>query len=689
MSLRTRRSAALLASLMLLAVACTGATPTTAPATSSTATTPPASTGQATTPPASTSGETTPPASGETTPPSSTEPSAGPPGEGGVLRIYCCATDPRSLRPQAASGSDEISILGGIQRGLLYYNQDLTLRPELATDMPTVSDDGLEYTFTLGDHNYSDGTPIVADDYVRAVRSLADPRNAFDYGYEACWIAGVDDILGADFGCSTDAAAMALPADPAQYFTGTPEDQAIDAALETIGVEAVDDHTVKYTLKTPTSFFTNLTAMWLFSPVPESQTSWAEAADIVSSGPFMIQSWTHNAQMVLVPNPEWTGATTPSLSSIELSIGGDPAAAVAAWERGDLDEVVIPSSDVRRVLDTPDYADMINRGTTLSIEYYDFANCVAEDEDGNVLCPPNAAVGNDARVPGGSPSQNANFRKALTQAVDRAEMIQVGFAGLGTVSYSPTMPGIPGFPTITDENNPFPFDVAAALASMSTALDELGIGQPDPADADGDGIPDAVNALMVVSDPPAATDCDQTCATTKARVQLLAPLKFGYNCDAGHDQRVLYLANVWRTNLGFTGQQMDIRCTDFGTFRTERRAGNVYDIARNGWGADFPHPDNQNRDLFACGAGNNNSKYCNPDYDDLLNQGAAAADYAAAEPFYHQAEELLAQDAPVIFLRYGEGVRLIRPWVTGLVQTSNDHQNPGDVFYETISIAPH
>jgi oligopeptide transport system substrate-binding protein len=672
MSLRTRRSAALLASLMLLAVACQGATPTTAPAQSSNPATPAAGTPAAGTPAAGTPAAGTPGAEtpGAETPGAETPP-AETPGQttGGVFRIYCCATDPRSLRPQAASGSDEISIIGGIQRGLLYYNQDLTLRPELATDMPTVSDDGLEYTFTLGDHNYSDGTPIVADDYVRAVRSLADPRNAFDYGYEACWIAGVDDILGADFGCSTDAPAMALPADPAQYFTGTPEDQAIDAALETIGVEAVDDHTVKYTLKTPTSFFTNLVAMWLFTPVPESQTTWAEAADIKSSGPFMIQSWTHNAQMVLVPNPEWSGETTPALGSIEISIGGDPAAAVAAWERGDLDEVAVPSSDVRRVLDTPDYADMINRGTTLSIEYYDFANCPDAD-----TCPPNAAVGGDARLAGKSPTQNVNFRKALTQAVDRAEMIQVGFAGLGTVSYSPTMPGIPGFPTITDANNPLAFDVTAALATMSTALDELGIGPADP----------AVSATLLVEGT-----CDQTCADTKARVQQLAPLKFGYNCDAGHDQRVLYLANVWRTNLGFTGQQMDIRCTDFGTFRTERRAGNVYDIARNGWGADFPHPDNQNRDLFACGAGNNNSKYCNPDYDALLNQGAAAADYAAAEPFYHQAEELLAADAPVIFLRYGEGVRLIRPWVTGLQPTSSDHQNVGDVFYESISIAPH
>ncbi len=68
-----------------------------------------------------------------------------------------------------------------------------------------------------------------------------------------------------------------------------------------------------------------------------------------------------------------------------------------------------------------------------------------------------------------------NFRRALTQAVDRAELIQVGFGGLGVVSYTPTMPGIPGFPTIDDADNPYPFDPAAALQTMSTALDELGI----------------------------------------------------------------------------------------------------------------------------------------------------------------------------------------------------------------------
>jgi ABC-type oligopeptide transport system substrate-binding subunit len=379
--------------------------------------------------------------------------------------------------------------------------------------------------------------------------------------------------------------------------------------------------------------------------------------------------------MVLTPNPNWYG-TTPQLSRIEISVGGDPAAAVAAWERGDLDEVGVPSSDVQRVLNTADYQTMINRSSTLSIEYWDFANCQQSDpaNQGKFLCPENSAVSANDSVNGGggSPTQNLHFRQALTQAIDKTELINVTFAGIGVPAFSPTMPGIPGFPTYDADTSPLKFDIGAAQANLATALGELGVADPDPATV-----------------LPATDTCDDTCQHTMAWAKVLGPMRFGYNCDAGHDQRVLYMAQAWRTALGFSGEQMDIRCTDFGTFRTERRAGNIYTIARNGWGADFPHPDNQNRDLFACGAGNNNSKYCNPDYDALLNQGAAAANYDAALPFYTQAEQLLVQDAPVFFMRYGEGVRLIRPWVQGLTQTPSDHQNVGDVFYETIHILAH
>jgi ABC-type oligopeptide transport system substrate-binding subunit len=151
---------------------------------------------------------------------------------------------------------------------------------------------------------------------------------------------------------------------------------------------------------------------------------------------------------------------------------------------------------------------------------------------------------------------------------------------------------------------------------------------------------------------------------------------------------VLYLASQWQLRLGLSPKQLDTRCSYFG-FRGGPPKGTYYDIYREGWSADFPHPDNQNRSLFTCGGVDNESTYCNPAYDALLDQGAQAADYASSLPFYHQAEQLLVQDAPVLFMRYPETISLIRPWVTGLVQTPWDHQNVGDNFYETIRIAAH
>ncbi len=597
------------------------------------------------------------------TPPAATtlpgqSPAASTPTTGGlaaeqILNIWCCAEDPRSLEAAGASGSDEISILGGTNRGLLHFNADLSLKPELAEALPEISADGLTYTYTLKEGlKYSNGDPILAEDFVRAAQHLADPRNAFDYGYEMCWVKGADAVMGADFGCSGDTPYLDADA-------GTFDDAQIDGLLDGLGVTAPDERTVVYELKQPVSFWPNITAMWLLTPVPAAATSYSEASDLIASGPFMISEWTHNSELVLVPNPNWTG-TKPTLTEIHIFMGGDPEAAMASYETGDYDMVVVPSTSTARVAEDPVLKEEISDAPQLLISYFDFATCQAKDSAGEVLCPPNSALAG-----GTSPSANKNFRIALTRAVDKQELIDQTYGGLGSVANGSVMPGIPGWP---DDYNPHSFDVAAAKASMTTAMDELGVTS-DPV------------ALGLPADPaPTAEDI------YLARVHSLGRLKFGYNCNAGHEPRVFYLYDAWQTNLGFNGQQFDISCTDFGTFRTERRAGNIYDIARNAWGADFPHPDNQLRDLFACGAGNNNSKWCNPAFDDLLNKGAAESDPETSNGYYVEAQRLLVDEAPVMFFTYGVVRSLIKPYVTGLTTTANDHQNAGDVFYETIQI---
>jgi oligopeptide transport system substrate-binding protein len=577
-------------------------------------------------------------------PPAATGPGVTPgPGESGppatsgggldddqTLRAYLSDTDPATLDPAAVQDSVSISIIGLIHRGLLYYDADLNLVPSLAEALPEPSNDGKTLTFKIrADAKYADGDPIVAGDIVRATQRLLDPRAANPYAYIACDLSGAEALLGADLGCGTGA---------------TPTDDAvIDGLLEETGVTAPDDTTVEVNLSRPATYFSSIMSMWLFVPQPEKWTAYAEATDLGASGPFMVDTWDHNANIKLVPNPNWYGDVKPTLTTIDYQIGGDVEAALAAFEAGDLDLVTVPGTSIRRVEQDPALVDLIQDLPQQAITYYDFANCQAGDDK----CPAQTGTAD-----GKSATANKNFRIALTQAVNKQQFIDLTFGGIGDPANSMVMPGIPGY---DPDYNPYPYDATAAQAAMATALQELGT-----TDTDGDG---------------AVTAAD------------LGVMRFGYNCNAGHLPRVAFLAEAWRTTLGFAETSFDISCSDFPTFLQERPLGK-YHVSRDGWGADFPHAKNQ-LDLLICGGGNNNSQYCNPAFDAAFNEAATIADPAEQEAKYIEAQRIAMDDAAVLWLRFGLTRYLVRPWVSGLSPTSSDHQNIGDVLYETVSIMEH
>ena len=128
--------------------------------------------------------------------------------------------------------------------------------------------------------------------------------------------------------------------------------------------------------------------------------------------------------------------------------------------------------------------------------------------------------------------------------------------------------------------------------------------------------------------------------------------------------------------------------TEFSVFLTQRTAGE-YDIARDAWGADYPHANNQLDGNFTCGGGNNNSQYCNPAFDDLLKQAATELDLDKQNELYSQAQKILADDAADLPLLYRDFATVVKPWVDGEIVTPIDHNNPGDKFVETIRILAH
>jgi oligopeptide transport system substrate-binding protein len=348
-----------------------------------------------------------------------------------VLKLYLASEDPHSLDPAVAETSTDIAILHSLNRGLLYFDKDQKLVPELAEALPEVSSDGLTYTFKLRDAKYSNGDPIVAGDLVYAWRRLIDPRLANTYG------AIIGDVAGGQ------ALVDMLDAKPA------PSDADVEAALEKLGVSAPDDKTFVVKLDHPAGYFSELATLWGTSPYQKKwieTPNFFEAANYVSSGPFKLKSWTHQAEIVLEPNPNWYGDVKPTLTEIRYHIGGDPSSAQAAFEAGETDMVKTPPDEAPRVKADADLGPLVQTLPTVVFDYWGFWT-----KEG--------------------PTKNKHFRRALSMAIDKDTLLATAYGGQGLVAGSPIPPGIPGHqPDIG-----LKYDVEGAKAELATALQELGV----------------------------------------------------------------------------------------------------------------------------------------------------------------------------------------------------------------------
>lgn len=345
--------------------------------------------------------------------------------------------EPPTLDPNKAQDSTSIAVLHALHRGLLYFDKDNKVVPELAQALPTVSADAKTMTFTLKDGlKYSNGDPIVAGDFVYGIKRTLDPRTKAPYAYVLCEIQGADALLGADNGCGANPAASS--------------DADIVSALAKVGVSAPDDKTVVVQLAKPATYFSSVLALWIAVPVQEkwiTSPNATEAANYVGSGPFVLDTWAHNSQIVLKPNPNWSGDVKPTLTEIDMSMTAEPAQGQAAYEAGELDMVQTPSEDIQRVKADPTLGPQVKDVPVLGITYYTYNNKTG-------------------------PTANKDFRIALTQAIDKKAFIDATFAGIGEPANSFVMPGIPGYQADLD---PYPFDLASAKQHMDTALAALGV----------------------------------------------------------------------------------------------------------------------------------------------------------------------------------------------------------------------
>ncbi|MEB3851117.1 MAG: ABC transporter substrate-binding protein [Desulfurococcales archaeon] len=184
-------------------------------------------------------------------------------------------------------------VLSNIMAGLVKYDPDTgKIVGDLATSWD-VQEGGKVWVFHLRkDAKFADGTPCTARDVVRSVERV-----------------------------------MTIKGDPSWLVTDFVEK-----------VEALDNYTVKFTLKTPASYFLALVATPPYFPVHPKYPPKNISSDAIwgGCGPYKIQEWKRDEKLVLVPNPYYYGPK-PKNDKVIIVFYKNAQALRSALESGEID----------------------------------------------------------------------------------------------------------------------------------------------------------------------------------------------------------------------------------------------------------------------------------------------------------------------------------------------------------------
>lgn len=283
--------------------------------------------------------------------------------------------------------------------GLIKFDGQLRPVPDLARELPTVSEDGRTVTvFLRPDIRFHDGHPLTAEDVVFTWQSILDPR--------------VLTPLRAVF--------------------------ALDGLIT--DVQALDDHTVQFSLARPDPAFieklyVGIAPRHLLEGEDLNTARFNRAP--VGTGPFVFKEWTRGSRIVLEANPDYFAGSV-DIPRIVYIFVEDENARAAMLRSGTLDVARLSPQLARQFVD---------------------------DDRFQVVVPPTASV-NQVSLPNDNPVlADPRVRRALAMAVDRQTLVDTVWAGMSQPAYGPILPGHWAY----DEEAYIPYDPAGARALLREA----------------------------------------------------------------------------------------------------------------------------------------------------------------------------------------------------------------------------
>lgn len=228
--------------------------------------------------------------------------------------------DPETLDPALAQDVHAFNVLADLFEGLVTDAPDGALIPGVAETW-AVSSDGRVYEFTLRpDAKWSNGDLVVAEDFVRAFRRVADPETASAYGF---LLEPLENF-----------AAIAAGHKPASE----------------LGIQAIHDRLLVLRLEEPSSHFLSVLAMPIASPMhaeASAQLSYSNPDQFISNGAYILTERQINGPIVLRRNAHYWNAESVRIGEVMYLPITNESAELNMFRAGELDITdSIPSHDL-------------------------------------------------------------------------------------------------------------------------------------------------------------------------------------------------------------------------------------------------------------------------------------------------------------------------------------------------------
>lgn len=305
--------------------------------------------------------------------------------------------DPTTFNYLLDYSGDNTNVITNLVDGLLENDNYGNLVPALAEDW-SVSKDGLTYTYKLRqDAKWftADGeeyAPIKAQDFVTGVKYAADNKSqALDLIQNS--IKGLDD-----------------------YVTGANTD------FSNVGVKALDDYTVQYTLTRPEPFWNSKTTNSILFPVNEEFLTSKDKAfgelkadSILYSGPYLLKEFTSKSSLEYMKNPHYYDQEKVTIERVKLAYvdGSDQDMTIRNFESGAYSSAGVYPNSSNFAKTKEKYKDNIVYSLQGATSWYYNFNVNRQSYNFTAKTSDEQKQATQAAV------SNKNFRQAINFALDR------------------------------------------------------------------------------------------------------------------------------------------------------------------------------------------------------------------------------------------------------------------------------